>query len=117
MTTYDSDEVNMYLVDYGAETMMNFIDQDKSAEAEQFANNIGINFSINQKLNRPRHNNNDAHEAGQLASELSKRLKRPADIYIDRGKRLLFIDVPTKDNQIATFGTSLHRIYSTSTTK
>ena len=96
-------------------TMMNFIDQDKSAEAEQFANDIGINFSINQTLNRPRHNDNDAHEAGKLASELSKRLKRPADIYIDRGKRLLFIDVPTKDNQIATFGTSLHRIYSTST--
>lgn len=96
-------------------TMMDFIDQDKSVEAEQFANNIGINFSINQKLNRPRHNDNDAHEAGQLASELSKRLKRPADIYIDRGKRLLFIDVPTKDNEIATFGSSLHRIYSTST--
>ena len=26
MTTYDSDEVNMYLIDYGAETMMNFMD-------------------------------------------------------------------------------------------
>ncbi|MFQ6729692.1 MAG: ATP-binding protein [Alphaproteobacteria bacterium] len=96
-------------------TMMNFIDQDKSTEAEQFAHNIGINFSINQTLKRPRHNDNNAHEAGQLASELSKRLKRPADIYIDRGKRLLYIDVPTKNEQIATFGTSLHRIYSTST--
>ena len=30
-------------------TMMNFIDQDKTAEAQQFAQNIGINFSINQK--------------------------------------------------------------------
>ena len=34
---------------------------------------------------------------------------------MDRGKRLVFIDVPTKDNKIATFGTSLYRIYSTST--
>jgi two-component system osmolarity sensor histidine kinase EnvZ len=34
---------------------------------------------------------------------------------MDKGKRLVFVDIPTKDNQIATFGTSLYRIYSTST--
>ena len=42
-------------------------------------------------------------------------MNRPASIYIDKGKRLIFIDVPTRDNQIATFGTSLYRVYSTST--
>ena len=96
-------------------TMMNFIDQNKIAESQQLAHDIGINFSIHQQLHRPKHNDNDAHETGELASELSKRLKRPANIYMDKGKRLVFIDVPTKDNQIATFGTSLYRIYSTST--
>ena len=50
-----------------------------------------------------------------MATELSNRLKRPAQIYIDKGKRLVFIDVPTNSGQIATFGTSLYRIYSTST--
>ena len=50
-----------------------------------------------------------------MASELSNRLNRPASIYMEKGKRLVYIDVPTSDNQIATFGTSLYRIYSTST--
>ena len=50
-----------------------------------------------------------------MASELSKRMQRSANIYIDKGKRLVFIDVPTKNGEIATFGTSLYRIYSTST--
>lgn len=96
-------------------TMMNFIDQNKTAESQQLARDIGINFSINKQLNRPKHNDNNANETGELAAELSKRLKRPANIYMDKGKRLVFVDVPTKDNQIATFGTSLYRIYSTST--
>lgn len=96
-------------------TMMNFIDQNKTTESQQLARDIGINFSINKQLNRPKHNDNNANETGELAAELSKRLKRPANIYMDKGKRLVFVDVPTKDNQIATFGTSLYRIYSTST--
>ena len=96
-------------------TMMNFIDQNKTTESQQLARDIGINFSINKQLNRPKHNDNNANETGELAAELSKRLKRPSNIYMDKGKRLVFVDVPTKDNQIATFGTSLYRIYSTST--
>lgn len=96
-------------------TMMNFIDDGNTATATTMARDMGINVSINPKLNRPNHNDNESREAGLLANELSSRLKRPAQIYIDKGKRLVFIDVPTTDGKIATFGTSLYRIYSTST--
>ena len=96
-------------------TMMNFLDSGDNASVQRMAKDIGINVTFNDKLYRPKHNDNNAHETGRLASELSKRLNRPAQIYMDKGKRLVFIDVPTKDNKIATFGTSLYRIYSTST--
>ena len=96
-------------------TMMNFIDEGNTDAVQKMARDIGINVSFHEKLNRPRHNDNHAHETGKLASELSKRLQRRANIYMDRGKRLVYVDVPTRDNQIATFGTSLYRIYSTST--
>lgn len=96
-------------------TMVNFLDNDNNEAVTSMARDVGINVSVHQKLNRPKHNDNDSHEAGMLAHELSTKLKRPASIYIDKGKRLLYVDVPTKDNQIATFGTSLYRVYSTST--
>lgn len=96
-------------------TMMNFMDSGNMDAAEQMAQDVGINVTINPTLNRPKHNDNDAAEIGRLASALSKRLNRPAAIYMDKGKRLIFIDIPTRDNQIATFGTTLYRIYSTST--
>ncbi|MBR5154074.1 MAG: hypothetical protein IKW57_04775 [Alphaproteobacteria bacterium] len=96
-------------------TMTNFIDSGDVSAVEKMARDIGINVTINETLNRPKSNDNRAHETGRLASELSKRLQRRANIYMDRGKRLVFIDVPTNDNKIATFGTSLYRIYSTST--
>lgn len=96
-------------------TMMNFIDEGNTDAMQKMARDIGINVSFHEKLNRPRHNDNHAHETGKLASELSKRLQRRANIYMDRSKRLVYVDVPTRDNQIATFGTSLYRIYSTST--
>lgn len=96
-------------------TMMNFMDRGDKEALQSMAQDIGINVTINQKLNRPRHNDNDSNEAGPLATELSKRLNRPASIYIDKGKRLVFIDVPTKDGQTATFASSLYKIYSTST--
>lgn len=97
------------------ETMMNFLDSGQTDAMQAMARDVGINVTINEKLNRPRHNDNHSHEAGRLSSELSKRLQRRAQIYIDRGKRLVYIDVPTRDGRIATFGTSLYRIYSTST--
>lgn len=96
-------------------TMMNFIDDSNTDTAKTMARDMGINVSINSKLNRPSKNDNESREAGLLASELSNRLKRPAQIYIDKGKRLVFVDVPTNDGKIVTFGTSLYRIYSTST--
>lgn len=96
-------------------TMMNFMDNNNTDAAKTMARDIGINVSVNSKLNRPSKNDNESREAGLLADELSNRLKRPAQIYIDKGKRLVFIDVPTNDGKIATFGTSLYRIYSTST--
>lgn len=96
-------------------TMMNFIDDNNTDTAKTMARDMGINVSINSKLNRPSKNDNESREAGLLASELSNRLRRPAQIYIDKGKRLVFVDVPTNDGKIATFGTSLYRIYSTST--
>lgn len=96
-------------------TMMNFIDEGNTDAVQKMARDIGINVTFHEKLNRPKHNDNQAHETGRLASELSQRLQRRANIYMDRGKRLVFVDVPTENNQVATFGTSLYRIYSTST--
>lgn len=96
-------------------TMMNFMDGGNIGAAQTMANDIGINFSIHDKLNRPKYNDNSSREAGLLASELSRRIKRPADIYIDRTPRLIYIDIPTQNGKVATFGTSLYRIYSTST--
>ena len=95
-------------------TMVHFMNQNNQDAVKTLAGDIGINVSINEKLNRPNKNDNKSREAGPLVSELQQRLDRPANVYIDRGKRLLFIDVPTKDNKIATFGTSMYRIYSTS---
>lgn len=96
-------------------TMMHFMDDGNTDALDSMARSIGINVSVNPRLNRPSKNDNKSREAGHLAGELSARLNRPASIYIDKGKRLIFIDVPTRDNQIATFGTSLYRVYSTST--
>ena len=97
-------------------TMMGNIDSGNDEVAQRLAKDIGINFSIHDKLNRPRHNDNKSREAGMLAKELSARVERPAKIYIDRTPRLIYVDIPTKDGtKIATFGTSLYRIYSTST--
>lgn len=96
-------------------TMVNFINCGDIDTVQTMGRDIGINVSLNDKLNRPKTNDNQSMEAGTLAGELQSRIKQPVNIYIDRGKRLLFIDIPTKDKKIATFATSMHRIYSTST--
>lgn len=96
-------------------TMMKFIDNGNDAALETMARGISVNVSIHDTLKRPKNDDNHALEAGPLASQLRDKLDRHAKIYIDRGKRLVFIDVPTNDGKIATFGTSMHRIYSTST--
>ena len=96
-------------------TMMHFMDKGDDESVQMLAHDIGINVSINNKLNRPQNNDNNSRIAGQLAKNLQAKLKQDASVYIDRNKRLIFIDVPTKNGKIATFGTSMHRIYSTST--
>jgi two-component system osmolarity sensor histidine kinase EnvZ len=96
-------------------TMVGFIDRGDVGTSNDMARNLAVNISINEKLNRPRKNDNEARETGMLASELSRRLGRPTAVYMDKRKRLVFIDVPLQDGKTATFGTSLYRIYSTST--
>ncbi len=96
-------------------TMMHFLDKGDDYSVKMLAKDIGINVTINSQLKRPAKNDNSSREAGQLAKDLQNSLKQPANIYVDRSKRLLFVDIPTKDGKIATFGTSMYRIYSTST--
>jgi two-component system osmolarity sensor histidine kinase EnvZ len=81
--------------------------------ANRMAADIGINISVNEKLNRPAVSDNRKKEAGHLAEELQRRLLITPKIYIERSKRLLFIDVK-KDDKIVTFATTLRRVYSSS---
>ena len=96
-------------------TIMNFIDNDDIKTAETMATDLGINISVNDSVNRPARNDNSSKAVGLLDSELSKQIARPAKIYVDRSNRQISIDIPTKKQQIATFNTTLYRIYSTST--
>lgn len=96
-------------------TMVNLMDAGEISATKTMGRDTGINVSVNDKLNRPDKNDNDARETGLLAGELSAKVKRPATIYMDKAKRLVFVDVPTKEGKVATFATSLYRIYSTST--
>lgn len=96
-------------------TIMNFIDSGDTQTAEKLAHDIGINTTVAPEIHRHAKNDNNSREAGLLAQELAKRINRKSEIYVDRGHRLITIDVPTANGEIATFGTSLYRIYSTST--
>ncbi|MCL1892457.1 MAG: ATP-binding protein [Alphaproteobacteria bacterium] len=93
--------------------MLNLINNGNGAAVTAMARDIGINISVNEKLNRPRKNDNNSREAGQLAGDLKAKIKSPVSVYIDRGNRLLFVDVP-REGKIVTFATSLRRVYSTS---
>ncbi len=95
-------------------TMANLIAANDEEAVKTMAQDLSINVSFNKKLNRPSQTDNNSNEAGILAEQLSKKLNVPAKIYIDKPKRLLFIDIPMADGQIATFATSLYRVYSTS---
>ena len=96
-------------------TMMQFVNSGNTEALNTMANNLGINVSINDTVKRSRHDNNHALEAGPLSNQLKNRLNQRANIYINRGKRSVKIDVPTADGKIATFAVSMYRIYSTST--
>lgn len=97
-------------------TMMNFIDSGNTTTAESMAGDLGIKILNDQAgIVRPSMDDNDSRIAGLLAAQLSKRLNREPHIYIDRADRLIDIDVPTRAGNTITFGTSLYRVYSTST--
>jgi len=96
-------------------TMMKLINDGNENALATMSRELGVNVSVHDELKRPKHDDNHNMVAGPLSSQLKYKLSQRANIYIDRGKRLVFIDVPTNDGKIATFGTSMHRIYSTST--
>ena len=96
-------------------TIMNFMDAGNMDAAQSMANDVGIDVSIDTEINRPKRTDNHARETGQLASELARRVNRRAKVYVEREPRTIYVDVPTKDGQIATFTASMYRIYSTST--
>ena len=96
-------------------TLINFIDAGDTKTADTMANDIGIHVSVNDVVNRPEKNDNNTKEVGLLATELSKKIQRPANIYVTRNARQISVDIPTKTNQVATFDTTMYRIYSTST--
>jgi two-component system osmolarity sensor histidine kinase EnvZ len=93
-------------------TMLRLLDENPEL-AKSMARDVGINLSVHESLRRPRTNDNDAREVGRLATNLNHRINAPVSVYMDRGNRLLYIDVP-HEGQIVTFATSLRRVYSTS---
>ena len=95
-------------------TMMNLLDSGNKTAVETMARDTGINVSVNMHLNRPSKNDNGSRETGLLAQDLKSKMKSPVNVYIDRGNRLLYVDVPS-NKKIVTFATSLRRVYSTST--
>lgn len=96
-------------------TITNFIDAGNSDVANSMAHNMGINVTTNETLSRPKHNDNASRETGLLARELARKVKRSANIYMDKAARRIEVDIPQKNGKITTFEASLYRVYSTST--
>ena len=96
-------------------TITNFIDAGNSDIANSMAHNMGINVTTNENLSRPKHNDNASRETGLLARELARKVKRSANIYMDKAARRIEVDIPQKNGKITTFEASLYRVYSTST--
>ena len=53
-------------------TMMHFLDEGDTKAVQMLAHEIGINVTVNDTLNRPKHNDNNDREAGELASNLQQ---------------------------------------------
>ena len=96
-------------------TMMKLLNDGDMNALDKMSENLGIVVSVNDSVKRPRHDDNHALEAGRLSNQLKRRLNQHANIYINRGKRAVQIDVPTNNGKTATFAVSMYRIYSTST--
>lgn len=95
-------------------TMMKFLNDGNMDAVDTIADNLGFDVSINDSVQQNRRDDNHAIEAGPLSDQLKRRLNHRADIFINRGKRSVKINVPTNDGKIATFSFSMYRIYSTS---
>ena len=96
-------------------TMMKFLNDGNMDALNTMADNLGFDVSINDSVNLRERDDNHAMEAGPLSDQLKRRLNQRADIYINRAKRNIKINVPTSDGKTAIFATSMYRIYSTST--
>ena len=96
-------------------TMMQFLNDGNMDALNTMADNLGFEVSVGDTVKTDRQDDNHAIEAGPLSNQLKKRLNQRADIYINRGRRSVKINVPTNNGQTATFAFSMYRIYSTST--
>ena len=96
-------------------TMMKFLNEGNMDALNTMADNLGFVVTVNDTAQTNRQDDNHAIEAGPLSNQLKKRLNQRADIYINRGRRGVKINVPTNDGKTATFAFSMYRIYSTST--
>ena len=61
-------------------TMMNFMRDGNDKALQTMAREIGVNVSVHDTLNRPKHNDNNTMVAGPLASQLKDRLKSDTNI-------------------------------------
>ena len=95
-------------------SMMHFLNDGDTDALNTLSKDTGITVSINDTVNRRKNDDNHSMIVGPLSRQLKGMLNQRANIYINRGKRAVQIDVPTNDGKIATFGVSMHRIYSTS---
>ena len=57
-------------------TMLHFIDRGDDASVKMLAQDIGINVTINDSLNRPKHNDNKSMEAGILANKIQNKTNK-----------------------------------------
>jgi len=96
-------------------TMLNLIHNNQDEAVKIMSRDTAVNVSINSVLNRPKRNDNKSHEVGDLHKYLRKQINIVPSIYIDKKKKLIFVDIPQSDGKIITFATALNRIYSTST--
>lgn len=96
-------------------TITNFIDSGNIEAAQSMAHDMGINITTNEAPRQTDKNDNKSHETGLLAKELSRKMQRPATIYMDKAARRIEVDIPQKNGKVTTFEASLYRVYSTST--
>ena len=53
-------------------TLIHFMDKGDEKSVSALADDIGIQISVNDTVNRPQNNDNESREAGQLAKDLQR---------------------------------------------